>query len=103
MNRIEKLQDFLQKSPNDNFLKHALALEYKKIEDYTAARQLFEDILTKDPSYVGSYYQLGKLLEELGEKDLATDWYQKGMMAAKSAKDNHAYNELQSAYEDLAD
>jgi hypothetical protein len=54
------------------------------------------------PSYIGSYYHLAKLLEKLGEKDLAIDWYEKGMAEAKLAKDQHAYNELQAAYEDLA-
>ena len=29
------------------------------------------------------------------------DWYKKGMATAKKAGDNHAYNELQSSYEDL--
>jgi hypothetical protein len=40
-------------------------------------------------------------LEKLGESELAIGWYEKGMEAAKLAKDQHAYNELQAAYEDL--
>ncbi|QEC67003.1 tetratricopeptide repeat protein [Panacibacter ginsenosidivorans] len=101
MDRIQKLLDFLQTSPNDNFLKHALALEYIKINDPAKARSLFEEILTKSPDYVGSYYQLAKLLEQTGEKENAITWYEKGMVAAKKAGDDHAYKELQSAYEDL--
>ena len=62
---------------------------------------MFEDILKRDPNYIGSYYHLAKLLENIGEKDAAIIWYEKGMEAAKLAKDNHAYNELQAAYEDL--
>ena len=31
MNRIEKLLEYLQATPNDNFLRHALALEYIKV------------------------------------------------------------------------
>lgn len=101
MDRIQKLQEFLTASPNDNFLKHALALEYIKINNTRKARELFEDILSKSPDYIGSYYHLAKLLEQLGEKENAISWYEKGMAAAKAAKDNHAYSELQSAYEDL--
>lgn len=101
MDRIQKLLDFLKVSPNDNFLKHALALEYIKLNDIVKAKALFEDILTKSPDYVGSYYHLAKLLEQTGEKENAISWYEKGMVAAKKAGDNHAYNELQSAYEDL--
>jgi hypothetical protein len=40
-------------------------------------------------------------LEKLGERELAIGWYEKGMAEAKLAKDQHAYNELQAAYEDL--
>jgi Tfp pilus assembly protein PilF len=101
MDKIQKLQEFLQKTPNDNFLKHALALEYIKMNDDARARQLFEEILSLSPDYIGSYYHLAKLLERNGENKLAIKWYEKGMTAAKEAKDQHAYNELQAAYEDL--
>lgn len=101
MDRIQKLLDFLKLSPDDNFLKHALALEYIKLDDTAKAKALFEDILTNSPDYIGSYYHLAKLLEQTGEKESAISWYEKGMVAAKKAGDNHAYNELQSAYEDL--
>jgi len=101
MERIDKLKAFLQATPKDNFLRHALALEYIKIEENQQARVLFEDILTESPDYIGSYYHLAKLLEKLEQTDLAIKWYEQGMEAAKKAKDNHAYNELQAAYEDL--
>ncbi|HXL57582.1 MAG TPA: tetratricopeptide repeat protein [Chitinophagaceae bacterium] len=101
MNRIEKILDLLKASPHDNFLRHALALEYIKIGNNAAARNLFEEILTQYPDYTGSYYQLAKLLERNGNTDLAMQWYKKGMEAAKEAGDNHTFNELQSAYEDL--
>ena len=103
MERIEKLNEFLQKNPDDNFVHHALALEYIKIGRDREARTLFKKILVRDPGYIGSYYHLGKLLEQLGEKDLAIQWYLKGMNAAKSAVDLHAYSELLAAYEDLTE
>lgn len=103
MERIDKLKTFLEKSPNDSFLKHALALEYVKLGDEAGARQLFEEILTQDPAYVGSYYHLGKLLERTGEPRLAIEWYEKGLAAAKAAGDRHAYGELQGAYDEAMD
>jgi tetratricopeptide (TPR) repeat protein len=101
MDRINKLKEYLQGSPNDNFLLHALALEHVKTGNEAEARKLFEAILERDPTYVGSYYHLAKLLERTGENELAIKWYEKGMAAAKEAGDNHSYNELQAAYEDL--
>src|SRR5688500_16132801 len=103
MERIDKLKSFLSDNPDDAFLKHALALEFVKIGKEAEARKIFEDILLKDPSYIGSYYHLAKLLERTGETALAIEWYEKGMQAARQAGDNHALNELRSAYDELAE
>jgi Tfp pilus assembly protein PilF len=99
--RIDKLKKFLEDSPQDSFLQHALALEYIKLGDEPRAKALFETILKREPQYVGSYYHLGKLLERTGETEAAVKIYEAGMTASKQAGDNHAYNELQAAYEDL--
>ena len=101
MNRIEKIKEFLQTNPTDNFLRHALALEYIKEGNDADAKILFEAILNESPNYIGSYYHLAKLLERINETEAAISCYEKGMQQAKAAKDNHAYNELQAAYEDL--
>ena len=103
MQRIESIKEFLQANPKDNFLRHALALEYIKMGDDLGAKNLFEAVLNDSPDYLGSYYHLAKLLERIAEKEAAIICYEKGMLAAKTAKDQHAYNELQMAYEDLID
>jgi Tfp pilus assembly protein PilF len=103
MERIDKLKEYLQAQPNDSFLQHALALEYIKLGDEQAAKKLFENVLQHEPGYIGSYYHLGKLLERIGENDKAIATYETGMAQAKAAKDMHAYNELQAAWEDLSD
>ena len=99
--RIEILKEYLSKTPADNFLQHALALEYMKAGNDAEARRLFEEILARDPGYVGSYYQLAQLLQRLGEKELAVQWYEKGMEVAKKMGENRAYGELKSAWEEL--
>ena len=101
MDRIEKIVAFLKQQPKDTFLRHALALEYIKIGEDVKARDLFIEILVEFPDYIGSYYHLAKILEKLQERTSAVEWYEKGMAAAKLAKDDHAYRELQAAYEDL--
>jgi Tfp pilus assembly protein PilF len=101
MDRIASLKDFLKQTPDDSFLKHALALEYIKLGNDTDARQLFEELLAHDPGYVGSWYHLGKLLERVGEEKQAIAVYEKGMEMAKAANNRHAYNELQMALDDL--
>ena len=101
MDRISKLREFLQANPNDSFVKHALALEYIKLGDDSTAKGVFEEILTHDPGYVGSYYHLAKLLERTGDINAAIAWYEKGMATAQQAGDRHALGELKSAYEEL--
>jgi Tfp pilus assembly protein PilF len=101
MEKIEKLKQFLADNPADSFIKHALALEYVKLGDDIQARKLFEEILETEPSYIGSYYHLAKLLERNSDIPAAVACYQRGMEEAKKAADSHAYNELRSAYEEL--
>ena len=101
MDRIERIKEFLSQQPNDNFLQHALALEYIKMGNDEEARKLFEQILSRDPSYIGSYYHLAKLHERNQQNDQAIAVYEKGMEEAKKAGENHAYGELRSAYEEL--
>ena len=101
MERVQKLKEFLQDSPNDSFLQHALALEYIKLGNDAEANTLFENILSREPGYVGSYYHLAKLLERVGENNSAIKICEKGMEEAKKAGDQLAYNELQGVYEDL--
>ncbi len=101
MARFDKLKELLKESPKDNFLRHALALEYIKSGDDSTAKDIFEEILSESPDYIGSYYHLARLLERLDETDLAVQWYKKGLEATRLAGDTHAYNELHAAYEDL--
>ena len=100
--RIEQLQNFLQQSPSDPFLHHALALEFIKDGEDQSAEKHFRTNLDAVPDYVATYYHLGKLLERDGRADDAMAIYERGMVVAKAAGDMHTYSELQSAYEDLA-
>ncbi|MGC4104439.1 tetratricopeptide repeat protein [Ferruginibacter sp.] len=101
MSRIEKLLEYMKTSDKDSFLQHALALEYIKVDKDEEARKLFNEILLREPTYIGSYYHLAKLLERAGEFEKAIKVYERGMWEAKRAGDNHSYNELQGAKEDL--
>jgi tetratricopeptide (TPR) repeat protein len=103
MDRITRILEMLKQEEHDSFLQHALALEYIKIGNDDEAKKLFNNILSREPTYIGSYYHLGKLLERMNNLKEAIHVYQKGMEIAKAANDSHAYNELQVAYEDAKD
>ena len=101
MERISKLKAFLADNPADSFLQHALALEYIKLGDDEQAKDLFEEIINREPGYIGTYYHLAKLHERLDETDHAIQVYKKGKEQAMKAGDNHAFGELKGAYEEL--
>mgnify|MGYP002477850324 FL=1 len=95
------MNEFLKTNPADSFLQHALALEYIKLGDDEKAKGLFEELLNREPGYIGSYYHLAKLLERNDKTEEAIKVYEKGMEEAKKAGDNHALGELRGAYEEL--
>ena len=101
MGRIEKLLEYIKQNDKDSFLQHALALEYIKIDRDEEARNVFNELLLREPTYVGSYYHLGKLLERAGNFEKAIKIYERGMQEAKKAGDMHSYNELMGAKEDV--
>jgi Tfp pilus assembly protein PilF len=101
MERIDKIKAMLLESPTDCFLQHALALEFIKIGNDAAARQLFEEVLNREPTYIGSYYHLAKLLVRNEHIEQAIAVYEKGMQVAKQVGDHHAFGELRGAYEEL--
>jgi Tfp pilus assembly protein PilF len=101
MSRIKQLEEFLKEQPNDSFLKHALALEYIKLNELASAEKLFKEILHYDENYYGSYYHLAKLYERTNQTALAISTYEKGIAICKNLKENHALGELKSAYEEL--
>lgn len=97
-NRLAQLQEFLQETPDDPFLKYALIMEYLKLENLEKAKEGFEELLLKHEDYVGSYYHFGKLLEKMVDTDRALKVYEKGMQIAKSKRNMHAFGELQGAF-----
>jgi hypothetical protein len=60
-------------------------------------------LLSRDPAYTGSYYHIAKLCERNGDLDAAKEWYSKGKTVARAANDQHAFNELAAALNELED
>lgn len=56
---IKPLLQRIKQHPDDLFSKFALALELIKVQKQKEAVLLFEDIIRRDPEYVGVYYHLG--------------------------------------------
>jgi tetratricopeptide (TPR) repeat protein len=101
--RLEKLLEFITNEPDDPFLKYALATEYLHLNQADKALEYYQNLVTKHPNYVGTYYHLGKLYEALNRREDAINTYETGMKISREQRDNHAFSELQAVYNELKD
>ena len=99
--RREMLEEFVAQDPNDPFSRYALALELEKEGNEQGAVPQLQEVISRDPSYVAAYYQLGRLLTKSGILDEARDVYRRGLVAATAANDQRARSEIQEALEML--
>ncbi|HET8827702.1 MAG TPA: tetratricopeptide repeat protein [Pelobium sp.] len=103
IDRLERLLEFFKSEPNDPFLKYALATEYLRLNNTDKALWYYLDLVDKHTDYIGTYYHLGKLYEQLGQQDDALRTYEQGIEVGKRIKDQHALSELLGAYNSLQD
>jgi len=103
MTRLEKLQEFLKADPNDSFTRYAIGLEYLSMKNYPLAAESFEALITGDPGYVATYYQLADCYRQMKQKEKAESTYKKGILQARAAQDLHAASELQMAMDEMED
>ena len=96
-NRLELIEEMLQKNPSDSFLNYAAALEYNKLGADDKAVVLLEKIIKTDPDYLGAYYKLGKLYEEQNKTKKAINVYKSGKVVAKKQNDMKTIGELTEA------
>lgn len=100
--RLSKLLEFLDNDSSDPFILYAIATEYNVLNDEQNAFLYYNRLVDEHPSYVGTYYHLGKLFEKTGGKEKAIMIYQKGMAVARQEGNRHAFSELQGAYNSAA-
>jgi len=101
MTRLEQMLAFLEQDPNDSFARYAVALEYISARDYKTALSYLDELRARDPHYLATYFQLGRLYEALDRADDAMAAYRTGITVGRSLGDMHTVSELQAALDDL--
>src|SRR4051794_23587941 len=99
MNRMQQLQQMLEKMPDDAFLLYGIAMEHKKAGDVPRAVEYFERVIRVDPAYCYAYFQRGQVLENSGDFEGAKRSYREGIDAATKSGDAHARGEIEAALE----
>lgn len=101
--RLAKLLEMLQRTPDDAFLLYGAGMEYKKLRQFDDAIGRFRAAIQVDPAYCYAYYQIGQTHELAGDPAAARQAYRDGIAAAERAGDGHARGEIEAALTMLAD
>lgn len=97
MTRIDQLNQFISEDPTDEFPRYALALEYLNIDPFRAKKE-FEELLSRSPDYLPTYYPAAHLLIELGDAAGAEQLFIKGINLAHLKANQKTEMELRTAY-----
>lgn len=95
--KMKTLARNIKANPDDSFSKFALALEFLKQDNLQRAKVLFEDVYKNEPGYLGVYYHLGKLYEQIGRMEDAKQIYSEGIEVAEQQKEHRTKKELEEA------
>ena len=99
--RLEMLEDALQASPDNPFLRYGLAMELKTGGRDEEAWKQFEHLLTHHPDYWATYLHAGILLVKMQRREEARQVMTRGLEVTERLKNQHARDELQAALNDL--
>ena len=101
MTRRMKLEQMLEKSPQDAFLNFGLAMELAKEGMTEEALSLFDRVLQIDPTYLTAYFQKGNTLINAGRVPEARTALSAGIAAARTLGDSHTESEMQAMLDTL--
>ena len=101
MSRREKLEQMLERQPDDPFLHYGLAMELIKGGEIEAALERFDRTLSIDAGYVAAYFHKANTLVGEGRIEDARGTLHMGIEAARQKQDTHAEGEMQGLLDSL--
>lgn len=94
MSRREQLEAMLADSPEDTFLRYALAMELDGQEEHEKSLEIHRGLINDDPPYVPSFFMSGQQLAKLDRTDEACEILKLGIEQAQQQGDTHAAAEM---------
>lgn len=101
MSRREQLETMLADSPNDTFLRYALAMEWESEQEHEKSLELHRGLMSGSPPYVPSFFMSGQQLAELDRVDEAKQILIQGIDQANQQGDLHAASEMTAFLDSL--
>ena len=101
MSRREQLEAMLVESPDDTFLRYALAMELENESEHERSLELHRGLMAQKPPYVPSFFMSGQQLANLDRIDEARQMLEKGIEQANIQNELHAAGEMRQFLESL--
>lgn len=101
--RLRKIEELLQQSPDDLFLLYAIGMEYLSHSDLQGAAEQFRKVLTKDPLHIPSHYQLALILRDQGNEAEAKTLVTEGLRLANEKKEMRNIREFTALLQEFND
>ena len=99
--RIDTIQQLLEKDPSDVFLHYSLGMECVAADRLDEALAAFEACRRIDPAYVPAYVEAGKCARSAGQLEPAKTLFEQGLELAELAGDAHVVDYLTQQLESL--
>lgn len=94
MSRREQLEQMLVDSPEDTFLRYALAMELANEEQHDRSIELYKGLMADSPPYVPAFFMLGQQLAKLDRVEEARAALNDGIVQAREQDNLHAAGEM---------
>jgi tetratricopeptide (TPR) repeat protein len=101
MSRREQLEGMLAESPDDTFLRYALAMELQNEGEHERSLELHRGLMNEEPPYVPSFFMSGQQLSNLDRIDEAKEALKAGIEQATAQNDLHAAGEMRGFLDSL--
>ena len=101
MSRLEQLESMLAESPNDTFLRYAVAMELSSEEQHERSLAMHQTLMNDEPPYVPSFFMSGQQLADLERIDEAKSIVTEGISHAQTQGDTHAAAEMMQFLDSL--
>ncbi len=96
---IQYLNEYLERNPYCQVAWHQLGKQYVSKEMYTEAQAAFDFAIFSDDTFIGAYYEKGKVLEQLGRYNEAIENYETTITIEDPT--SHAYLRMGVCHEKL--
>ena len=96
MSRREQLETMLIDSPDDTFLRYALAMELESEQEHEESLELHRGLMNDAPPYVPSFFMSGQQLAELDRTEEAIEILKQGIEQAEIQGNSHAASEMKA-------